>query len=704
MKLWTSKFLHLVPVGEGRVLLIHALSGLKLVLDVETGHLIEAFQDGLDPIAEISALTARFHHSPEALLGALDTLLQRDVLVDQPPQGQIDAASEKLGPTFGRDPTALLEAMQRQVQEGGEGYWAVTEATGVARLSAKDRPRIDAILMGDCDIQMEADFLRREAEARGIDLRIAATFPDDVRFAAEHPHQIVLIGALRSRHAVVDPLGPDPDPDAATYGVYVNEATRLIENLRTHTTAPILLDNLPLPTVQPLGMADRGLNSHRNRFRLLNVALAQTVEGFADVHLVDIDSSLAKAGSENLLDDGQVGFTHFGSPGWMLQRPKSELAAVHNIFPDPAPLIDFVGGDPYGREKVLARAHMDAITVALGLGRKKCVILDLDGTLWPGVLAETGAPFAWSPEVSGGFSYIGLYFGLHEALKCLKKRGVVLAAVSKNDEATVRELWKYPDHYPLQKLLTPDDFVAWRVNWSDKVENIQSLAEELGFALDAFLFIDDHPVERDRVRQRLPDVEVWGEDPFSLRRRLLNDPRLQLPRITEEAAGRTDLVKAQLARKEVRSGALSESDYLASLNLECDIRKAGPADDFSRVQELFERTTQFNTTGARFAAQTLAGLSGAPESAVYTLRVKDRFGDHGLVGAAVVQAGEITGLAISCRVLGMGVEHRFLQAVLGDQPGGLRARIIETARNIPVRNLYADNGFARDEDGAWRHP
>ena len=91
-----------------------------------------------------------------------------------------------------------------------------------------------------------------------------------------------------------------------------------------------------------------------------------------------------------------------------------------------------------------AEKHIDALVTVMGIGRKKCVILDLDGTLWPGVLAETGSPFAWTPEISGMFSYIGLYFGLHEALKSLKKRGIVLACVSKNDEATVRELWKYP--------------------------------------------------------------------------------------------------------------------------------------------------------------------------------------------------------------------------------------------------------------------
>ncbi len=273
-------------------------------------------------------------------------------------------------------------------------------------------------------------------------------------------------------------------------------------------------------------------------------------------------------------------------------------------------------GDPYGRETVIAEKHIDALVTVMGVGRKKCVILDLDGTLWPGVLAETGSPFAWSPEVSGAFSYIGLYFGLHEALLSLKKRGVVLACVSKNDEATVRELWKYPDHYPRQRLLTPDDFVTWRVNWDDKVGNIRSIAEELGFALDTFLFIDDSPVERDRVRQRLPEVEVWGEDPFSLRRRLLNDPRLQIPVITAEAATRSALVKAQIARQQLRAETVGEAQYIESLRIQCRIERLMPdSTRLERVWELFARTTQFNTTGRKFSSSELAALAGNPEGA-----------------------------------------------------------------------------------------
>ena len=340
---------------------------------------------------------------------------------------------------------------------------------------------------------------------------------------------------------------------------------------------------------------------------------------------------------------------------------------------------------------------MDALQVILGLDRKKCVILDLDGTLWPGVLAETGAPFAWTPEVSGLYSYIGLFFGLHEALLALKRRGVLLACVSKNDEALVRELWRYPDHYPRDRLLTLDDFVTTRINWSDKPSNIRSIAEELGFAMDAFVFVDDHPVERERVRQALPQVEVLGEDLFSLRKTLLTDPRLQVPVITGESAARTTLVKAQLDRDRLKADAGEGEDFVKSLGVTCTFDQPSAGEMLERVGELFQRTTQFNTTGRRFTPGELTVRAEAGE--VFIAHVKDRFGDYGLVAAAVIEAGEIVGFAMSCRVIGLGVEHAFLAFVLdrmSDHHDLVVARILETPRNGPVRHLYADNGFRRD--------
>jgi FkbH-like protein len=707
MILRRSRFIHQLPVGKDRSLIVHAISRMRLPANGEISALLEYFAEPRRIPQDCEAMMALFPDARDKLANLRDVvertvldLLARQILTEKTPEEELATVGAELAPSHGRDPAEILERYRRSLKEGAASYWAVGASYGLNDFGAGGQT-LDVILLGDCDIQMEADFLRREAARRGIELRVSATFPDDIRFVGERKHDAVFIGALRARHLVAEDLADGLNPHAA----FIAFATQLLTQLREMTSAPILIDNLPEPTVQPMGLAERGIKGHRTRFRLTNVALAELANSLPGVYVIDVAAALAARGSERMLDDGQVGFTHFGSPGWMLQRPESEKAAVHGIFPDMSPLAQMLDGDPYGREAAMAEKHIDALVTVIGIGRKKCVILDLDGTLWPGVLAETGSPFAWTPEISGAFSFIGLYFGLHEALLCLKKRGIVLACISKNDETTVRELWKYPDHHPKHRLLTPDDFVTWRVNWDDKVGNIRSIAEELGFALDSFLFIDDNPVERDRVRQRLPEVEVWGDDMFGLRRRLLNDPRLQLPVITAEAATRSTLVKAQIERQHLRAETSDEARYIESLQIQCRIEcLTATSARLERVEELFQRTTQFNTTGRKFSAAELAALTGNPDARLFALDVSDRFGNHGLVGAAVMADGEILGLVLSCRVLGMGIEHTFLRHILDALKAisaSIRGRIIPTSRNTPVRNLYRDNGFTENEPGLW---
>jgi FkbH-like protein len=695
MVLRRSRFIHQLSVGADRYLLVHAIRNLRLPVDRDIRVLIDFFAEPSRIPDDCDALGKLIPYPRDMIARSIAGLVDRDILTGKTPEEELAAAGAALTDTHGRDPAEMLDRYRRKVKEGVVSGWSAGAAYKVADLTGAGK-RVEVLLFGDCDIQMEADFLRTEAARRGIDLRVSATFPDDVRFASEHAHAAIFIGSLRARHLITGPLNGQP-----AHTAYSAQARQLLAQLRERSPAPILIDNLPEPTVQPLGLAERGIAGHRARFRRANIALAEIAETIPDVHVVDIAAALAAVGSEKMLDDGQVAFTHFGSPGWMLQRPAAEKAAVHGIFPDIAPLAEWLGGDPYLRESALARTHIDALTTVLGIGRKKCVIVDLDGTLWPGVLAETETPFAWTPEISGAFSYIGLYFGLHEALLCLKKRGIVLACVSKNDEATVREFWKYPDNYPHTRLLTPDDFVTWRVNWNDKSENIRSIAEELGFALNTFLFIDDHPVERDRVRQRLPEIEVWGENPFSLRRELLNDPRLQLPVITEESALRTTLVKAQIDRQHLRAEIFGEAEYLSSLKIQCRFERLSES-NFQRFSELFERTTQFNATGRKFRIGELGALLSNPSANLFTLHVSDRFGDHGLTGGAVIINCEIVGLVLSCRVLGMGIEHRFLRHILAATPEPLIAQIIDTPRNHPVRNIYRDTGFTEVAPGLWQ--
>jgi FkbH-like protein len=164
-------------------------------------------------------------------------------------------------------------------------------------------------------------------------------------------------------------------------------------------------------------------------------------------------------------------------------------------------------------------------------------------------------------------------------------------------------------------------------------------------------------------------------------------------------------VKAQLGRESLRASAEDEQAFLASLEIECRVERLRTGAPLRRVEELFQRTTQFNATGLKFSMGELAALLFSEAGEIFTMTVRDRFADHGLVGAAVVTEREIVGFALSCRVLGLGVEHRFLDAILRELAAGydeVVARIVETPRNGPVRNLYRDGGFSPQPDGSWR--
>jgi FkbH-like protein len=695
-----SSFVHLIDLGPARVLAVHAVTQLRLTVTQAVARVIGFFDEPHSLDTALAELEAALGADAATIRACVTSLVDRGILTDRTTEDEAADTVRSLTDTHGRDPADLLDRYRREQMEGAHLYWSVETPHGLDD-ARRLRRRVDILLLGDCDVQMETDFLRQEAARRGVDLRAAASFAADTGLAAERHHDAVLIGALQARHAIIlgDPEHHGGDPAQ----VYVEAVGAMLKKLRALTAAPILIDGLPEPTIQPMGLADRGIHSHRNRFRRTNLALAQLAEDYSDVHLVDVAAALGAAGSAALLDDGLVSFTHFGAPGWMLQRPSSERAAVHDAFPDLGNLADAVGGNPYGREALMARTHMDVLSVVLGLNRKKCVIVDLDGVLWPGVLAETGSPFAWSPEIGGPNSYIGLYFGIQEALRTLRRRGILLACVSKNDEATVRALWHYGQPYPRHRLVSFDHFVCARINWDDKAANIESIAAELGFPLDAFLFVDDSARERERVRQALPDVEVLGENLFSLRRTLLTHPGLQPVRMTSESARRSDLVKAQLDRSRLRHAIGDETAFVASLQVVARVEQA-TAEVLDRVRELIGRTTQFNATGSTFTDQDLRRVIAAEGGRVFTLRMRDRLADHGLVGAAIVMDGEILNFVLSCRVIGLGGERALLDAIIADagaEGRGVVGRIIHTDRNIPVRHLYAGHGFVEHGQGVW---
>ena len=202
----------------------------------------------------------------------------------------------------------------------------------------------------------------------------------------------------------------------------------------------------------------------------------------------------------------------------------------------------------------------------------------------------------------------------------------------------------------------------------------------------------------------LPGVAVLGENLFTLRRVLLTDPSLQPVVVTGEAAERSRLVLAQLDRVRLRAALPDEAAFFAQLQLVYRVERLTAVDvaALARLRELFARTTQCNTTGRVFSEAELLEIIGCQDGRVFALWMRDRLADHGLVGAAVVRSGEILNVVLSCRVIGLGGEARLLAAIGADPGQGVHAlvgRIVPTERNLPVRTLFATNGFAPSCDG-----
>ena len=184
MILRRSRFLHQIPVGDGRILLVHAVSQQRRVVDAGLIAIINFFAMPRALPEEFAALTKLTPASPEGLVNLLSALTDAEILTSKTADEELTEASAAFSPTHGRDPAALVDAYRRERKAGVETYWSAGAALGAEDLAKPKRP-IAALLFGDCDLQMEADFLRREAAARGVDLRVAATFPDDLRLAGE---------------------------------------------------------------------------------------------------------------------------------------------------------------------------------------------------------------------------------------------------------------------------------------------------------------------------------------------------------------------------------------------------------------------------------------------------------------------------------------------------------------------------------------
>lgn len=356
---------------------------------------------------------------------------------------------------------------------------------------------------------------------------------------------------------------------------------------------------------------------------------------------------------------------------------------------------------------VFERAAADivaAIQARSGQSRRLLVV-DLDDTLWGGVVGETG----WQGIRLGGIDHVGeAYRDFQKALLSLSNRGVQLAISSKNDELVAFEAI---NNHP-EMILRRQHFAGWRINWSDKAQNIVDLVEELNLGLGSVVFIDDNLVERERIRSALPQILVpeWPADPTEYVSALRSLRCFDTSTISSEDRNRTAMYVAERERREKRRTVASVDDWLLELAMRIEVRPLSQA-ILPRVVQLLNKTNQLNLSTRRLSEAELLDWSTSPNRRVFALSVSDRFGDTGLVGIVSFQVdgvvGQIVDFVLSCRAMGRRVEDAMLYLAISHLrkmgAASVRLRYLQTPRNNPTLQVLRNLNLTEVEPHVFEH-
>lgn len=364
--------------------------------------------------------------------------------------------------------------------------------------------------------------------------------------------------------------------------------------------------------------------------------------------------------------------------------------------------LDFLARQPLSAKGQLSFALFIARSLRpLIVPRRKVLALDLDNTLWSGVVGEDGVQ-----GLKLGHDFPGnVHLRIQRELLELRNRGVLLAIVSKNNEADAREAFEsLPD-----MLIRWDDFAIRKIDWNHKHENLRAAARELGLGLDSFVFLDDADYEREQMRQLVPEVLVLNNspDPMHILRALWETDAFDSLSITEEDRRRHQDYAVRSARNVERADDDLEG-FLKSLEMEATIEEVG-ALNLERVVTMLGKTNQFNLTTRRHSREQVQAILDSPGSIALTLRLRDKFGDQGIIAVLLAISNEpsvmrVDSFLVSCRALGRGVEDALWAAMINRaNRQGIRrveADYIATAKNSLVSDLYERLGLTRiEEDG-----
>jgi len=335
---------------------------------------------------------------------------------------------------------------------------------------------------------------------------------------------------------------------------------------------------------------------------------------------------------------------------------------------------------------------------AIGGKRKKCLVLDLDNTLWGGILGEDGIEGIQIGNTYPGNAFLDFQTNLLE----LSKNGVLLTVCSKNNEEDVVKAWNENPFLLIKK----EQLAAWRINWNNKADNIAELAQDLNIGLDSMVFIDDNPSERELVKQMLPMIETieFPKQPYMLYeffKKICTD-YFQIYKLTNEDKIKLEQYKANAERTLLQKSFTSFDDYLKSLEIVLNIQELNSM-NLSRIAQMTQKTNQFNLTTKRYTEEDIAAFA-TQGAKIYCINVSDKFGDSGITGVAIVTLNEknkiadIDSFLLSCRILGKNIEKVFLNYILQQLKNigilHITSSFVPTAKNKQVSIFYEKNNFS----------
>jgi FkbH-like protein len=578
------------------------------------------------------------------------------------------------------DPKALAAVLRRLISPDLD----YTTAGGLARLFEQLRERGDLgerkvriAFLGNYTVYSVVALLKLYLAAGGIAAEV--WHPDYGTWRQElmdpgsdfhgQAHDFTILSALW--HDVA--RRPSPADDRATadalVAAEVADWAGFWQAAQAHG-GQIIQDNFIAPANRPLGNLDARLVGGMARHAVrLNEALQDAAPPQVTIH--DVASLAAEQGRRRWSD------------------PRFFYEAKLPCAPEMLPLYAF--------------SLAQALLAQLGVSHK-CLVLDLDNTLWGGVIGDDGLN---GIAIGQGEARAEAHLAFQHYALALKARGVMLAVCSKNTDAIAREVFEKHEGMAIRL----GDIACFVANWDDKATNLRRIAAELNIGLNSLVFVDDNPVERSIIRQLVPEVAVpeLPEDPAGYIEAVDRMRYFETPSINNEDLARTSMMQAEAARQAVVASSGADLDgFLKSLDLVATIAPVD-AHNLDRTVQLINRSNQFNVTTHRYSSADLLAKLDDPDWIAVTISLRDRFGDNGLIAVLIMRVDRESGLLdidtwlMSCRVLKRGVEDASLEHLVAIARAkglaGLRGTYIPTEKNGLVRDLFASLGFAEQAAG-----